>query len=33
MFKYLREYRFQITLFLFVLIPVIAIDTSTRAPP
>jgi rod shape-determining protein MreC len=32
MFKYLREYRFQITLFLFVLLPVIAIDTSTRAP-
>jgi rod shape-determining protein MreC len=32
MFKYLREYRFQITLFLFVLLPIIAIDTSTRAP-
>ncbi|MEN9723212.1 MAG: hypothetical protein RJB38_1198 [Pseudomonadota bacterium] len=32
MIKYLREYRFQITLFLFVLIPMIAIDTSTRAP-
>jgi rod shape-determining protein MreC len=32
MIKYLREYRFQITLFLFLLIPVIAIDTSTRAP-
>jgi rod shape-determining protein MreC len=32
MFKYLREYRFYITLFIFVLIPVIAIDTSTRAP-
>lgn len=32
MIKYLREYRFQITLFLFVLIPIIAIDTSTREP-
>lgn len=32
MFKYLREYRFQITLFLFILLPIIAIDTSTRAP-
>jgi len=32
MIKYLREYRFQITLFLFILIPVIAIDTSTRSP-
>lgn len=32
MIKYLREYRFQITLFLFVLVPIIAIDTSTRAP-
>jgi len=32
MIKYLREYRFQITLFLFILIPIIAIDTSTRAP-
>ena len=32
MLKYLREYRFQITLFLFVLLPIIAIDTSTRAP-
>ncbi|MFN7685566.1 MAG: rod shape-determining protein MreC [Oligoflexia bacterium] len=32
MFKYLREYRFQITLFLFILIPLIAIDTSTRSP-
>jgi rod shape-determining protein MreC len=32
MLKYLREYRFQITLFLFLLIPVIAIDTATRAP-
>lgn len=32
MIKYLKEYRFYIFLFLFVLIPVIAIDTSTRAP-
>lgn len=32
MFKYLREYRFYIVLFAFLLIPVIAIDTSTRAP-
>jgi rod shape-determining protein MreC len=32
MIKYLKQYRFYITLFLFVLIPVIAIDTSTRAP-
>jgi len=32
MFKYIKEYRFYITLFLFVLIPVIAIDTSTRSP-
>ena len=32
MFKYLKEYKFYIILFSFVLIPVIAIDTSTRAP-
>lgn len=32
MFKYIKEYRFYIALFLFILIPVIAIDTSTRAP-
>ncbi|MDR3606486.1 MAG: rod shape-determining protein MreC [Oligoflexia bacterium] len=32
MVKYLREYRFYIVLFAFILIPVIAIDTSTRAP-
>jgi rod shape-determining protein MreC len=32
MIKYIKEYRFYIILFLFVLIPVIAIDTSTRAP-
>ena len=30
--KYLKEYRFYIALFLFVLIPVIAIDTTSRAP-
>ena len=32
MIKYLKEYRFYIILFLFILIPVVAIDTSTRAP-
>lgn len=32
MVKYLREYRFYIVLFSFILIPVIAIDTTTRAP-
>jgi rod shape-determining protein MreC len=32
MIKYLKQYRFYIILFLFVLIPVIAIDTSTRSP-
>jgi rod shape-determining protein MreC len=32
MLTYIRQYRFYITLFLFILIPVIAIDTSTRAP-
>jgi rod shape-determining protein MreC len=32
MIKYLKQYQFYITLFLFVLIPVIAIDTSTRSP-
>jgi len=32
MIKYLKQYRFYITLFLCVLIPVMAIDTSTRAP-
>lgn len=31
MIKYLKQYRFYITLFLFLLIPVIAIDTSTRS--
>lgn len=32
MFKYLKEYRFYIILSLFILIPIVAIDTSTRAP-
>jgi rod shape-determining protein MreC len=32
MIKYLKEYRFYIILFLFVLIPVVGIDTSTRSP-
>jgi len=32
MFRYLKEYRFYIILFLFVLIPVVGIDTTTRAP-
>ncbi len=32
MIKYLKQYQFYITLFLFILIPVIAVDTSTRAP-
>lgn len=32
MIKYLKEYRFYIILFVFLLIPVIAIDTSTRKP-
>jgi rod shape-determining protein MreC len=32
MFRYLREYRFSITLILLLLIPVFAIDTATRAP-
>ena len=32
MFKYLKEYRFYIFLFFFLLIPVLAIDTSTRQP-
>ena len=32
MIKYLKEYRFYIILFLFVLIPVVGIDTTTRAP-
>ncbi len=32
MLRYIKEYRFYIILFLFILIPIIAIDTSTRAP-
>ena len=32
MIKHLKEYRFQITLFLFVLVPIIAIDTTSREP-
>ncbi len=32
MFKYLKQYRFYITLFFFTLIPIMTIDTSTRAP-
>lgn len=32
MIKYLKEYRFYIILFLFVLIPIINLDTSNRAP-
>ncbi|OFZ81659.1 MAG: rod shape-determining protein MreC [Bdellovibrionales bacterium RIFOXYD1_FULL_53_11] len=30
MIKYLKEYRFYITLFFFLLIPIVAIDTATR---
>ncbi len=30
MIKYLKEYRFYIILFLFILIPVVAIDTASR---
>jgi rod shape-determining protein MreC len=30
MIKYLKEYRFYIILFLFILIPVMAIDTASR---
>ena len=32
MIRYLREYRFYILLLAFLLIPISAIDTSTRAP-
>lgn len=32
MIKYLKEYRFYIILFMFLLIPITAIDTSTRSP-
>ncbi len=31
MLRYIKEYRFYIILFLFILIPIVAIDTSTRA--
>lgn len=32
MFRYIKEYRFYIILFMFVLIPIISIDTVNRAP-
>jgi len=32
MLGYIKEYRFYIVLSLFILIPIIAIDTATRAP-
>lgn len=32
MIHYLKQYRFYISLFLFILIPVIAIDTASRSP-
>jgi len=32
MLKYLREYRFYVTLFLFLLVPLVAIDTTSRSP-
>lgn len=32
MIKYIRQHQFAILLFLFILIPMIAIDTSTRKP-
>jgi len=32
MLRYIREYRFYITLFILLLIPVAAIDTASRAP-
>ncbi len=32
MIQYIKEYRFYIILFLFILIPIVGIDTSTRAP-
>jgi rod shape-determining protein MreC len=32
MLKYIKEYRFYIFLLAFLLIPVVAIDTSTRSP-
>lgn len=32
MFKYLKEYRFYIVLFFFIIIPIVAIDTATHTP-
>lgn len=32
MIRYIKEYRFYIALFFFLLIPLVAIDTSTREP-
>jgi rod shape-determining protein MreC len=32
MFKYLKEYRFYIALALFLLLPIVSIDTANRAP-
>ncbi len=32
MIKYIRQYRFYIILFLFLLIPIVSIDVTTRAP-
>jgi len=32
MIKYIKEYRFYIILFIFLLIPILSIDTSTRSP-
>lgn len=32
MLRYVREYRFYITLFFFLLLPVVALDTQNRAP-
>lgn len=32
MLRYIREYRFYIILFLFVLVPILVIDTTNRAP-
>jgi rod shape-determining protein MreC len=32
MIKYIKEYRFYIILFFFLLIPILSIDTSTRNP-
>lgn len=32
MLRYIREYRFYIILFLFILVPILVIDTTNRAP-